>query len=233
MWDDVVHFFMMLRDKGLTMQKVLKLTPASHTIFEQYMEKILVTRDFKDDVERAVAVFYCLNLTYAGKLDDTWVCRRERNSALPMKRKIDDFEWFIERMREIVIENMDFEECIKRHDNEGTLFYCDPPYLLDSNREDYYQRRFVFRDHWRLAKVLQDIRGKVAISYYPMDEVEDLYPKNDGWYYFEKKVIKQSATVARGETKPFGIELLITNYDMLESKINTPLNQTSLTEVFG
>ena len=229
-WDDVVHLFYMLRDRGTEMKEYLKYLPLSRTIFEELWMKVMLTRDFKDDIERAASVFYCLNVCYSGILELGWETRREKNSALPMKNRVNNLEFFVDRLREVVIENLDFEKCIKDYDAERTFFYCDPPYLFPNKRPNYYQRDFIFRDHYRLAKQLNNIKGKVAVSYYPTDEVFELYPK-EKWFYVEKEIVKQTATVAKGKKKPTGTELLIMNYDPQEiQSISTTKN---LQEVFA
>ena len=44
-----------------------------------------------------------------------------------------------ERLRRVIIENLDFEHLIKTYDRENALFYCDPPYV---ETEKYYRARF-------------------------------------------------------------------------------------------
>ena len=45
------------------------------------------------------------------------------------------FDAISERLRNVCIENLGYDECIRRYDSEDTLFYSDPPYL---NSEHYY-----------------------------------------------------------------------------------------------
>lgn len=56
-----------------------------------------------------------------------------------LRRAIDDFQEFSQRLNKVVIENLDFEHLISTYDNESALFYADPPYY---NAEKYYPDRF-------------------------------------------------------------------------------------------
>ena len=77
-----------------------------------------------------------------------------------------------ERLRRVIIENLDFEHLIKTYDRENALFYCDPPYF---ETEKYYRARFQERDHKRLADALHSIKGRFLLSYNDCPQVRELY----------------------------------------------------------
>lgn len=77
-----------------------------------------------------------------------------------------------ERLKNVVIENLDFEHLIKTYDRETALFYMDPPYY---QAEKYYPDRFQPEDHERLKDVVDQIKGKVIISYNDCQEIRKLY----------------------------------------------------------
>jgi DNA adenine methylase len=74
------------------------------------------------------------------------------------------------RLRRVLIENMPAVELIRREDTEGTLFYCDPPYLHETRTS---KRAYHFEmsegDHRELLETLQQCRGKVMLSGYPCE----------------------------------------------------------------
>lgn len=231
-WSDVVHLFLMLRDRGKELKEFLRYTPVSHSLFDEYNEKLLKTRDFRDDIERAGIVFTVLNICYAGILGRVWEVKREKSLAPPIKNKVNHLEMFIDRLRGVSIENMDFDKVIRKWDADNVVFYCDPPYLLENGKpNEYYCGGFTNRDHRRLAETLSNIRGKAMISYYPNDLVFELYPK-DEWTYRELEVIKHSQTVKRGESKPKAIELLIMNFEPPKRSIWGGWTDKKLMEAF-
>jgi DNA adenine methylase len=106
------------------------------------------------------------------------------------------------------IENLDFEEVIKKYDSPKTYFYCDPPYYLT---EKYYANHDFNRDtHERLADTLKNIKGRFSLSYYHFDLLYEWFPKNK--FRWESKVFSKSAMAKSGEAQTKGTELLILNY---------------------
>lgn len=106
------------------------------------------------------------------------------------------------------IENMDFEEVIKKYDSPKTYFYCDPPYYLT---EHYYiNHDFGIETHERLANTLSNIKGRFGLSYYYFDKLDDWYPKSD--YNWNSKDFVKSAMAVSGKEQTKGTEILILNY---------------------
>lgn len=77
-----------------------------------------------------------------------------------------------ERLKNVVIENKDFESLIRVYDRLGALFYLDPPY---HGTERYYEGTFTQDDHIRLKAVLEGIKGKFILSYNDDEFVRELY----------------------------------------------------------
>jgi len=76
------------------------------------------------------------------------------------------------RLKNVVIENVDFEQLIKTYDRPDALFYLDPPYF---EAEKYYPDRFNPDDHVRLRNVLGRIKGKFVLSYNDSPKIRELY----------------------------------------------------------
>lgn len=110
------------------------------------------------------------------------------------------------------VENMDFEEVIKKYDSPETYFYTDPPYW---KTENYYSNHdFDSADHERLADCLKNSQGKYGLSYYDFPKLREWFPYNK--YRWEKKNFKKSAAAKKDGTQNEGTELLIMNYGQLE-----------------
>lgn len=71
---------------------------------------------------------------------------------------------------------------IKRYDSPETLFYCDPPYPLASRGGTAYGYEMSDDQHRDLARVLRNVQGKVALSGYHCDLMNELY---GDWQYIE------------------------------------------------
>jgi DNA adenine methylase len=163
----------------------------------------------EDPMERAIRWFYIMRGSFSGKLT-SWRSGRKKNCArdyLGAIRRIKDFS---ERLQGVIIECLDFRECIRRYDGPDTLFYCDPPYV--GAPKDYYGLTFTEQDHRNLAELLHNIQGKVVLSYAPHPLVYELYR---GWRMESKEVPCHSEGITRAhprQTRRKMTELLIMNF---------------------
>ncbi len=104
------------------------------------------------------------------------------------------------------IENLDFEEVVKKYDSPTTYFYMDPPYW---KTENYYSNHdFDSADHERLANTIRQINGKFGLSYYDFPKLSEWFPKEE--YKWEQKDFSKAASTKK--EKNMGTELLIMNY---------------------
>ncbi|HHT9115497.1 MAG: DNA adenine methylase [Planctomycetes bacterium] len=130
-----------------------------------------------------------------------------RNPVQSFRNTIESLNTIAERLRNVCIENLDYQECIRRYDSKDTLFYCDPPYL---NTEDYYGKGcFTLEDHYKLAGLLHDIKGHAMVTHYQNDLYDELY---QGWNRYEYQSFKGSHK-SEGESKPKTTEVLYTNFE--------------------
>lgn len=124
------------------------------------------------------------------------------------RSKLIDPKWqkLIDSITEI--ENLDFEEVIRKYDSPTTYFYCDPPYF---KTEDYYiNHDFGIQTHERLANTLKKIKGKFSLSYYHFDLLDDWFPNDK--YTWKSKEFAKAAMAVPGKSQTKGTELLIMNY---------------------
>lgn len=77
-----------------------------------------------------------------------------------------------ERLATTYIENSDFRKLIPAWDSPDALFYLDPPYLLE---EKLYAFDFKESDHFDLREVIENIKGKVILSYNDSRQARKLY----------------------------------------------------------
>lgn len=203
-WDGIVCLFTVLRDKPKQLKRFLKYVPYSRSLHQNWTERYK-NGEIEGDVEKAACVFYLLRSSVNAIFGNDFSAHREKVHSMTFKRKVDKLEMYAERFRGVIIENLDFREVIKRYDGENTAFYFDPPYM----DLDHYEHGFTYRDHYDLAKILQGIEGKAIVSYYPTDDVLELYPE-DMWHRSLKTVLKRSAVAV--ETRSEVEELLLTNF---------------------
>lgn len=77
----------------------------------------------------------------------------------------------IERLRHVQIENKPALEVIDINDADDTLFYIDPPYVLDTRvmRGSYYRHEMSNAEHSELLDRLNQVQGMVVLNGYQSD----------------------------------------------------------------
>jgi DNA adenine methylase len=109
------------------------------------------------------------------------------------------------RLKRLTVENLNCVDVIKKYDSPDTFFYVDPPYY---EKEHYYTQAFGKHEHKLLAKCLNNIQGKFALSYYDFAELNDWFPESK----FRRTTYNVSKQSSSRTNKQRGIELVIRNY---------------------
>jgi DNA adenine methylase len=175
----------------------------------------IFNKDFKvGDTDYVVAAKYVYILTqvFSGSKPETSsfidLKGKYKSKYLTFRDKLSKPDWVEHFLKITEVENMDFDDVIKKYDSPTTYFYVDPPYW---KTENYYSNHdFNREDHERLANTLKGIEGKFSLSYYNFDILCEWFPKND--YLWQTKEFAKAASAKKGEKQNMGEELLIMNY---------------------
>lgn len=131
-----------------------------------------------------------------------------KSKYLTFRDKLSKPDWIEHFLRITKVENMDFAEVIAKYDSPTTYIYLDPPYW---KTENYYSNHDFDRDdHERLANVLDEVKGKLSLSYYDFDLLHEWFPEDK--YRWEKKEFAKAAAAKKGKSQNMGEEILIMNY---------------------
>ena len=210
---EVVNFFKMLRERKEELIYLIGLTPFSRKEFN-----LAINTDLNDpkisDIEKARRFFVKARQVRTGLAqtasDGRWAnCLHTSRAGMAgaVSRwlgSVEGLSEIVNRLLRVQIENDDALRIIKRYDSEHTLFYCDPPYLHEA-RGDKNAYGYEMDDwkHTELANILSNVKGKVAISGYKSNLMENLY-KN--WN------IHVGPTKKALSVKDYRTEVLWTNY---------------------
>ncbi len=178
---------------------------------DEYMafQKALKTGKFKDNIDRAIAFYYCVKNSFGSGVYTGFAFSPERPP------RIVDFEHLKEirdRLQNVYIENVSYDRLVPNWDRKETLFYCDPPYLvclMKPGANKYYQFTFDSKDHERLRDILKGISGRVILSYDDHPDIRKLYARFN--IQETKPVLYTIGNRKRLSTRRIS-ELLITNF---------------------
>jgi len=163
---DLANLFYVLSFHYDEFYKKVKFLVYSREIFNVIKKEIENTKiQSIPDVDRAVKVFYLHNTSFSG-IGTSFSYGLAKSRAAIYNRKIKKLESISKRLRDVLIEALDFEEVIKKYDTEDTLFFLDPPYF---GTEFYYSAddlSFRYEDHIRLLDLTKNIQGKFILTTY-------------------------------------------------------------------
>ena len=111
------------------------------------------------------------------------------------------------RLKTVIIENLDWRACLDRYDRPNTVMYIDPPY--PDNGANYYHNMRDWKEHHELAERLQKAECKWILSSYDIPEMRELYPEN---YVVSVQMASGMKAKKNGSERVINKEVLITNY---------------------
>ena len=210
----IVNLFRVIQndEKRQKLIKLLNETPYSRSVFQSWKHG-----ETQDDIEKAGRYFFLCKASFSGDVERGGFGMPSkgtgRNPARTFRTAIDSLDIIADRLKNAVIECLDYADCIQRYDSPKTLFYIDCPYY---GHEHYYGDSFTEQDHYRLSDILHGVKGKIMVSHYQCDVYDRLY---SGWNKFTFESFKGSHKAEPGTGKPVTVECLFTNYETAQRSL--------------
>lgn len=208
---ELVNFFRVVKEKPELLIKSFELELVARAEFER-----LAGLDPKQltDVDRAHRFYYIIMAGWGGELNyprfQTSITDGGHGNRLigALKTLRSRIEPVHKRLSTVIIENLDWKDCINRYDRPGTVMYIDPPY--PGNKCNYAHNMRDWADHQKLVDRLNKTECKWILSSYDNEEVRELY-KGD---YFINTVQSFSGMKVekKGQKRVLNNEVLITNF---------------------
>lgn len=180
---DICNFFEVLRDPVTCAQleKQLTLTPYARSEFD------LAWRETSDPIERArrTAIRAQMGFGSGGATKNVTGFRIDTRREYGTSQQLwTEYPAAIAsvgaRLQGVLIENRPALEVILRNDDEQTLFFVDPPYVMSSRvvrgkDNKVYRHEMSDVEHRELAETLHSVNGMVVLCGYPSDLYQELY----------------------------------------------------------
>lgn len=171
---EIVNVFRVLRDPAQVerLRTLCELTPYAREEFDLSQER---SDDPVEQVRRTMfrawASFGSAGATRgnSGMRTYTRPDGAHLNVVRAWNRVPDALPIFLERLRDVLIENRPAVEIMHQHDSYQTLHYVDPPYLPETRSQGssrYYRHEMSVDDHLELLASLQNLKGMVILSGY-------------------------------------------------------------------
>ena len=214
---DLTNFWSVLRTwtQFVQLKQMCEATPCAKSVFDEARERLNQERysaaspGYSDDcIQRAWAFFVVNRQSRQALGKDFATLARSRTrrgmNELPSAwlSAIDGLPEFHRRLQPVVILNDDALKVIRQQDGPRTLFYFDPPYLIETRHGNggEYEHEMNSLDHGKLLAVLSEIRGRFLLSGYP-SALYQRYAMDGRWTRHEKQAPNQASGKKKKETK--------------------------------
>ncbi len=156
---DLINFYQVVKCCPQELIVELQWDLVSRELFNKYKKEL--QEEELTPVQRAKRFYYILKASFGGQGTTFGY-----STTSKPKLNLMEFEKIVmeahQRLKRVIIENLDYKEIIKRYDREHTLFYLDPPYRMPSSKA--YVQYFTDEDYIALKEVLSKIKGKFILS---------------------------------------------------------------------
>ena len=189
-----------LRGEDLTLLYLDEELQLAEQIFPppeaEQIKWLLQSRAALSDVRRAVAFYKLQRYSYNASGGSYGV------GSCDIRRFLRDIWECSHRLKDVVLENKDFEELIAARNDPQTLIYCDPPCY----EAECYAVEFPRSDHQRIHDVLAAHSGFVMVSYNHCAYIRELY---DDFSIYEAERPNSQSKKKNDKYQ----EYIMTNYD--------------------
>lgn len=186
-------------------------TKELHTFFKYHFHP-------QNELERAMRWFYLNRTSYSGIMNfqNMYWGYGDKYSMQP-KNWARNILRTSEKLQNVVLTSLDFEEVI---DNapDGSLLFVDPPYF-NADQDKFYQHFFAREDHLRLVECVRRNQHRLLffITYDNVEEVRNLYAfmpelHDREWNYCISRTDDQKNHTDKKGSRSKGKELFILNY---------------------
>lgn len=214
--EELCNFMMQVRDNYDKLAWKIIRTPFSHMLFRQWREEFKQHGQPSDPIERAARWFFCQEASFRGKWGGGWFAHVGAGQYRSHSERLEEIS---KRLQGVAIDSGDYRVIVGKFDAEHTLFYFDPPYILeDGSNSDYfasYQNRDLF-DHEALAELLvaKGLEGRWLLTYYDVPRIRELYDLPGIYSVGREQTVSTSAV--KGKPLMKRTTLLLANFPLEE-----------------
>jgi len=196
---DLINLYRQIKNNCEVLQKEVDWLQ-SRELFNAYRYQLENNAELSD-VKRAARYLYIIKCSFGSTRKSFAIAPKSIGNI------VDELPAYKDRLKNVIIENRDFENLIKTYDRPSATFFVDPPYV---STEKYYNKKycnFTVTDHKRLNSCLKGIKGRFILTYNDCDFIRDLY-KNYNIHCITRNNLLSATASNRAEFK----EIIITNY---------------------
>jgi DNA adenine methylase len=175
---ELINFFQVVKHQPEKLIQSFEWELVSRAEFERLSKLDTSTLT---DIERAHRFYYLIMAGWGGEFNyprfqtsitDGGHGNRLIGALETLHQRIEPIH---QRLRTVIIENLDWRSCLERYDREGVVMYIDPPY--PGNGVNYVHNMRDWEDHYELAERLLNSKCKWLVSSYDNSEIRTIFDK--------------------------------------------------------
>ena len=141
---------------------------------DEFQRQLKAPPETLTDIQRAARFYYLQKQRFGGIPDTTGInFKTTGKPGLNLLRIEEELSSVHLRLARVQIENLPWQECIRRYDRPHSLFYIDPPY--HGHEEDYGKGMFTRAEFEELAQLLGTLKGSFILSINDTPEIRQTF----------------------------------------------------------
>lgn len=199
---DLVNLYRVVQHHLEEFVRKFKWALSSRQVFEWQK---LTRPETLTDIQRAARFYYLQHLAFGGKSHgQSFGTATTQVPGLNLLRIEEQLSAAHLRLSQVYIENLSWQDVIKRYDREHSFFYLDPPYWETVG----YGVDFGWEQFEEMAELLANIKGKAIVSLNDHPDIRQVFSQ----FHIETTDIKY--TVGGAKNHADRKEVLIFNWDL-------------------
>ena len=204
---ELINFFRVIQDKPETFIESFEWTLISRDEFERLKH---LSTEGMTNLERAYRFYYLIMASWGGEfhsprfqtsVNDGGHGNRLIGAIKNLHQRVMPAH---HRLRTVIIENLDWNECIDRYDREGVVMYLDPPY--PGNNVNYQHNLRQWEHHVQIVERLQETKAKWLLSTYDLPPLRELF----SGFFITRATFASGMAGSNGRRNH---EIIVSNYD--------------------
>ena len=218
---DLVNLFRVVRDEETCerLYKLLQFTLYSREEFET-AKNCLRSGVFRDNVHRAWCYYVTLMQSFSCNCANWSYAVQKCTVSRSFYNALERFIPVQKRLRNVQVENLPWQEILKRYDSEHTFFYLDPPYVVEARHDKTlrYRHEMTLDEHKELVSTLLTVQGKCLLSAYWHNVLQPLV--DAGWSVYTWQATSYSSNARQYQNaRTSRQEVALCNYSDIQATL--------------
>ena len=214
--EELINFFRVVKHRPEDLLESFDLELVSRSEFRRLAD---TDPQLLSDIDRAHRFYYLIMAGWGGEAryprfqtstSDGGHGNRLVGALKSLRKRIEPVH---ERLRTVIIENLEWKECIDRYDRRESFMYLDPPY--PGNGANYKHNMRSMAEHAAIAERLDGLRSKWMLSSYDTEEVRNRFREYNIIPLRSASGMRSSKSEARlsGRRNTLNREVVVLSYD--------------------